>query len=60
LLGELVRQLNDGRIYDRDLAQIDAALIQLIDAHHRRTVAARRERNLDRRTTGGRTTMLGS
>src|SRR3954451_16583168 len=32
LLGELVRQLNDGRIYDRDLAQIQAAVIKVVDA----------------------------
>nr|WP_218860393.1 hypothetical protein [Petropleomorpha daqingensis] len=45
LLDELVRQLNDGRVYDRDLAQIQAALIQLVEAHRRRTGPAVRDRN---------------
>src|SRR5690348_5531665 len=34
LLGELVSQLDDGRIYDRDLEQLQTALIQVVDALH--------------------------
>ncbi len=36
LLGELARQLDDGRIYDRDLAALTAALRTVLAAHSRR------------------------
>jgi len=38
LLSELVCQLDDQRIYDRDLEQLQIALIEVVDALHRRTV----------------------
>ncbi len=36
LLTELARQLEDGRIYDRDLAALTAALRAVLAAHGRR------------------------
>src|SRR3954469_13413433 len=36
LLGELARQLDDGRIYDRDLLALSAALTTVLDAFNRR------------------------
>lgn len=36
LLGELVRQLDDGRVYDRDLAALAPALRSVLDAYDRR------------------------
>jgi hypothetical protein len=37
LLGELVSQLNDGRVYDRDLPGLARALGPVLQAHRRRT-----------------------
>jgi hypothetical protein len=42
LLGELVRQLDTGRVYQRDLAAITHASIALNDALHRRLTTRRR------------------
>ncbi|NEK56880.1 hypothetical protein GCU56_03215 [Geodermatophilus sabuli] len=36
LLSELTRQLEDGRVYDRDLADLAAALRTVLDAYGRR------------------------
>jgi hypothetical protein len=36
LLGELVSQLHDGRIYDRDLSDLGVRLAQVLEAHNRR------------------------
>jgi hypothetical protein len=36
LLGDLSRQLDDGRIYDRDLLALSAALTTVLDAFSRR------------------------
>ena len=36
LLGELARQLNDGRVYDRDLPGLARALEPVVQAHRRR------------------------
>jgi hypothetical protein len=36
LLSELARQLEDGRVYDRDLAALAAALRTVLDAYGRR------------------------
>jgi hypothetical protein len=36
LLGELVGQLNDGRVYDRDLPGLARALEPVLEAHRRR------------------------
>jgi len=33
---ELTRQLEDGRVYDRDLTALDTALSAVPDAYHRR------------------------
>jgi hypothetical protein len=37
LLGELVRQLDGGQIYDRDLPDLAVVLHQVLEAHHRRS-----------------------
>jgi hypothetical protein len=42
MLGELVRQLDDGRIYDRDLPDLAVVLHQVLGAHHRRRSVATR------------------
>jgi len=36
LLSELSRQLEDGRVYDRDLVALAAALRTVLDAYNRR------------------------
>lgn len=36
LLGELARQLDDGRVYDRDLPALAPALRSVLDAYDRR------------------------
>jgi hypothetical protein len=36
LLGELVRQLDDGRVYDRDLPGLSVALDAVLGAYNRR------------------------
>jgi hypothetical protein len=36
LLGDLVSQLDDGRIYDRDLSDLGVRLAQVLEAHNRR------------------------
>jgi hypothetical protein len=36
VLGNLARQLDDGRIYDRDLIALGGALNAVVDAYHRR------------------------
>jgi hypothetical protein len=36
LLSDLVRQFNDGRIYDRDLPQVRLGLEEVLEAYHRR------------------------
>jgi hypothetical protein len=36
LLGELAHQLNDGRVYDRDLPGLARALEPVVQAHRRR------------------------
>jgi hypothetical protein len=36
LLGELAGQLNDGRVYDRDLAGLVGALEPVLEAYRRR------------------------
>ncbi len=36
LLTELTRQLDDGRLYDRDLPELAAALGRVLDAYNRR------------------------
>lgn len=36
LLAELARQLEDGRVYERDLAALGAALGTVLEAYHRR------------------------
>jgi hypothetical protein len=36
LLGELASQLNDGRVYDRDLPGLARALEPVLQAHRRR------------------------
>jgi hypothetical protein len=36
LLDELARQLNDGRVYDRDLPSLARALEPVLQAHRRR------------------------
>jgi hypothetical protein len=36
LLGELVRQLDGGRVYDRDLDELSVALAGVLDAMNRR------------------------
>jgi hypothetical protein len=36
LLGELTAQLNDGRVYDRDLPGLTRALEPVLQAHRRR------------------------
>ncbi len=41
VLGELVRQLDDGRIYDRDLSDLAVVLRRVLEAHHRRSVVRR-------------------
>jgi hypothetical protein len=47
LLAELTHQLDDGRIYDRDLPELAAALVRLLEAYDRRPPV--RESNADRR-----------
>lgn len=37
LLAELAAQLNDGRVYDRDLVSLAEALNPVLDAYERRT-----------------------
>lgn len=44
LLHELARQLNTGRIYTRDLPELDAALNSAVEALQRRTGTPRRRR----------------
>src|SRR3954470_2216553 len=39
LLGELARQLNDGRVYDRDLPALARQLEPLLEAYRRRPYA---------------------
>src|SRR3954447_156865 len=42
LLGELVRQLDDGRVYDRDLRDLGLVLHHVLEAYHpRRSVLTR-------------------
>lgn len=44
LLGELADQLDDGRVYDRDLPDMAAALGSVVQAHRRRAEHAGRVR----------------
>ena len=44
LLTELTRQLNDGRVYDRDLPELAAALRRVLDAYNGRPYV--RDRNV--------------
>jgi hypothetical protein len=44
LLSELTRQLDDGRVYDRDLTELAAAFGQVLDAYNRRPYV--RDRNV--------------
>jgi hypothetical protein len=39
LLGELARQLNDGRVYDRDLPSLARQLEPLLEIYRRRAYA---------------------
>jgi hypothetical protein len=39
LLGELARQLNDGRVYDRDLPSLARQLEPLLETYRRRAYA---------------------
>jgi hypothetical protein len=39
LLGELARQMNDGRVYDRDLPGLARQLEPLLEAYRRRAYA---------------------
>lgn len=55
VLGELVRQLNDGRIYDRDLTDLAVVLHQVLEAHHLRRNVATRPSAWPRYPAGGRT-----
>lgn len=48
LLGELARQLDDGRVYDRDLPSLAAALGIVLDAYSRRTSAKGRPAHVRR------------
>ncbi|MGY1642015.1 hypothetical protein ACI782_12920 [Geodermatophilus sp. SYSU D00703] len=48
LLGALARQLDDGRVYDRDLANLAAALSAVLNAYSRRTSAIGRPAHLRR------------
>jgi hypothetical protein len=43
LFDELTRQLDDGRVYDRDLPELAEALGRLLDAYNRRPYV--RDRN---------------
>jgi len=47
LLGDLARQLDDGRIYDRDLLALSVALDAVLQAYDRRTFG--RVRSIDQR-----------
>ena len=47
LLAELARQLDDGRVYDRDLVPLATALNAVLDAYSRRPYVR------DRSRTGG-------
>ena len=44
LLGELARQLDDGRVYDRDLPALAPALRSVLDAYDRRPYVRDRSR----------------
>ncbi len=44
LLTELARQLEDGRVYDRDLLALAKALHPVVDAHSRRQYVRDRSR----------------
>jgi hypothetical protein len=44
LLGELTRQMDDGRIYDRDLVPLASALTAVLDAYRRRPFVRDRSR----------------
>ena len=54
MLGELVRQLDGGHIYDRDLSDLAVVLRQVLEAHHRRWSAVTRP-SARPRTGSGRT-----
>jgi hypothetical protein len=48
LLDELARQLDDGRIYDRDLPGLAEALSSIVDAYNRRPYVRDRSRGSTR------------
>jgi hypothetical protein len=59
LLGDLARQLDDGRVYDRELLAPSTALSAVLDAYGRRPYVRRAADSGERLTSRGDTTQLG-